>query len=516
MTRTGPAGSSSRCCSDRCSAYRRAELPGSRYSRARPRRPLRRTASARRVRSGSSGAAYVRPRGRSWTKYSTPCHALGAAAEADVFDNGSSAWLGCSAVRNTVPLTATTVAPFVNWGRLIDVLEHSDVDAVVATTPANVTYLSDFWSLSHWSRLSAQCFAVATRTRERDVGLVVPVGNADLLLTQPELAPTRVVAYGSFVFDDGDATPAGELLAEERLLRMLLADRGGIHPTATSALVSAISASVGREHARVALERHGLLDGDFEVLERALPNIAWTHGTPLLRQVRAIKTPREIERLRTAAKITESAVTFALSGARAGETELETQVRYHTALATDDARPFLTSITSGRRTVLPNGQAGTKLLERGDLIRFDGGVRYGHYAADLARMAVLGTPSNKQRQYYTAIREGLEEAISAVRAGVPAKRIHEVAVDTTRRRGIASFERSHSGHGIGIENYDLPGISESSTDMLESEMVICIETPYYEFGWGGIQVEDTLLVTETGYERFTTSPVDLQAIGVDL
>lgn len=405
--------------------------------------------------------------------------------------------------------------PLVNWPRLHGVLEEADIDVLVASTPTNVTYLSNFWSLSHWSRLSAQCFAVASRSATRDVEVIVPLGNADLISTEPELAPTRVATYGSFMFSGGSGLADGDLLAEELAVRRLLSDTGRIFPTAIDALVSAIRNAAGRERARVAVERHGLLDGDFDVLERALPTVSWVHGAQLFREVRAVKTPREVELLRAAAQITDSAAAFALSEAKVGETELDIELRYHTALARQDARPFLTSITSGRRTVLPNGQAGARTIEAGDLLRFDGGVRYGHYAGDLARMAVVGQASVKQHEYYTAIKEGLEEAIGFVRAGVAGSQIHSVAVTATRR-GITSFERSHTGHGIGIENYDLPAISGASSDTLEAGMVICIETPYYEFGWGGIQVEDTLLVTETGYERFTTSPVDLRAIGVDL
>jgi Xaa-Pro aminopeptidase len=422
----------------------------------------------------------------------------------------------CGDMRYSVPLRATNGTPLVNWSRLVDVLEDGDIDVLVATTPENVTYLSDFWSLSQWSRLSAQCFAIARRGLVRDVELVLPLGNADLLPTQPELAPTRVAAYGSFIFSEDGGCSDRVLLDEELALKSLLSDPERLHATAIEALVKAIDAAAGRERIRIAVERHGLLDGDLDTLKRALPNVEWVHGAALLRQVRAIKTPPEVERLRAAATITDSAATFALSEARPGETELDVELRYHTALARQDARPFLTSITTGRRTVLPNGQAGAKVLEPGDLLRFDGGVRYAHYTGDLARMAVLGQPSAKQQHFYTAIKEGLEEAISAVRAGVAARRIHELAVETTRRCGIAAFERSHCGHGIGIENYDLPAISAVSSDTLEAGMIICIETPYYEFGWGGIQVEDTLLVTETGCERFTTSPADLQAIDVDL
>jgi Xaa-Pro aminopeptidase len=175
--------------------------------------------------------------------------------------------------------------------------------------------------------------------------------------------------------------------------------------------------------------------------------------------------------------------------------------------------PFLTSISAGRRTALPSGQATSYQLALGDLLRFDGGCRYQLYASDIARMAIVGQPTAKQRDYYRAVREGTEAAVASVRAGASCAELFATAVATVRANGIRDYERSHCGHGIGIENYDPPHVTPGSTEVLEAGMVICLETPYYELGWGGVQAEDTLLVTDAGCERFTLQPPDLVACG---
>lgn len=396
-----------------------------------------------------------------------------------------------------------------NWPRLQALLDEAEVDVLVATTPVNVTYASDFWSLSHWSRISAQSFAVLGRTPERAVEVVVPLGNADLIPADPVVAPTRIAPYGAFTFSRG---PAGEdeLLPEERtLLEYTTGAAGTVYGSALEALAAAIGRAAGGLAARVALEAGGLLPGDAERLAELLPGARWIEGGPLLRDARMIKTPREIELLREAAQRTDAAVAAAFASVGQGDRESDIQTAYLTALAQRELLPFLTSVTSGRRTVMPNGQAGDRVLEAGDLLRFDGGGRYRLYAADLARMAVVGRPTDKQRSYYGAIKEGLETAIAEVKAGARARDVFDSAVKATRAAGIAHYERSHCGHGIGIENYDRPYISAASTDILEEGMVICLETPYYELGWGGIQVEDTLLVTANGAERFTTCPAEL-------
>jgi Xaa-Pro aminopeptidase len=409
---------------------------------------------------------------------------------------------------------AAEVRPLVNWSRLQQVMEAAEVDAVVATTPVNVTYLSDFWSLSHWSRIAAQTFAIVGRTVERAVEVVVPLSNSDLVSTRPEIAPTRVSPYGAFSFSVGSVGDH-ELLAEElALLRFTTADADSVYATPFDALVAALHRASGGWAGHIAIEAGGLQPGDAERLAELLPRTRWRDSGALLRDVRVIKTPREIELLREAATRTDQAIATALGGASAGDTELDVQASYHAELASLDTLPFLTSITSGRRTVLPNGQAGSRVLQSGDLMRFDGGGRYRLYAADLARMAIVGTASDKQHSYYGAAKEGLETAISEVKPGARARDVFTSAVEATRAAGIAGYERSHCGHGIGIENYDGPYISSASTDILEEGMVICLETPYYELGWGGIQVEDTLVVTANGAERFTTCPPELPACGL--
>jgi Xaa-Pro aminopeptidase len=226
-----------------------------------------------------------------------------------------------------------------------------------------------------------------------------------------------------------------------------------------------------------------------------------------------IKTSEEVARLRAAAVMSERAFSVAVASIGAGATELDVQRELLTYFARHDGLPFLTSIQSGPRTALPNGQAVNRVIEPGDLVRFDGGSRYKHYVADIARIAVLGEPTDKQASYYTAVCAGLEAAVEIAKPGATGRELFHAAVDAVRDNGIPHYERSHCGHGIGIENYDYPRITPDSTDLLEEGMVICLETPYYELGWGGVQAEDTFVVTSAGLERFTNQPPSLIRVG---
>jgi len=100
-----------------------------------------------------------------------------------------------------------------------------------------------------------------------------------------------------------------------------------------------------------------------------------------------------------------------------------------------------------------------------------------------------------------------------MKPGVPASRIFEIGVRVTRESGLPHYERTHVGHGIGLEPYDPPTLNASMDTPFEPGMVFCVETPYYEHGWGGVQVEDAVEITTSGVRRLTRSPQDLYVIG---
>ena len=130
-----------------------------------------------------------------------------------------------------------------------------------------------------------------------------------------------------------------------------------------------------------------------------------------------------------------------------------------------------------------------------------------------SRTAVLGRPTEKQARYYAAALAGEKAAIAAMKPGVPVRELFDLAVRVTREHGIPPYQRHHVGHGIGLEPYDPPTINATTTTALEPGMVFCVETPYYEHGWGGVQVEDAVEVTTSGVRRLTHSSQDLAIVG---
>jgi Xaa-Pro dipeptidase len=369
---------------------------------------------------------------------------------------------------------------------------------LVGTTASNVTYLSDYWSLSQWARRSSHAYAVFVPGRA--VELVVPLGAADLLAASQVAEPGPARTYGSFTVERRE--PFGDAAADEERFAAAIVGELPNHRDSLDALIAAINARAP-QRPRIAVEEAGMPAGGRERLGEALTGAELVEAEPIIRRARAVKTEREIELLRAAATLTETAANSAFSRAEPGVTERELALAYRAEVTAGGGIALASSWTSGRRSALPNGQAGDRPVRSGEQLRFDGGCRFELYCADIARTTAVGEPTLLLDQRYGSVLAGLEAAIAAVRPGATGGDIFQSAVGAVREAGMPGYERSHCGHGIGIENYDEPLIAAGVDTEIEAGMVLCLETPYYELGWGGVQVEDTIVVTDEGVERIT-------------
>jgi Xaa-Pro aminopeptidase len=225
-----------------------------------------------------------------------------------------------------------------------------------------------------------------------------------------------------------------------------------------------------------------------------------------------VKSPEEVARLERAALIAEDGIAAVLGMLKPGTTEREAAHVFEQEVLHRGALPFFTVITMGERAALADVYASERALRPGDMIRFDLGCVYQNYRSDISRTAALGQPSEKLARYYAGALAGEKAAIAAMKPGVPVNQIFETAMRVTRERGIPHYQRFHVGHGIGLEPYDPPTINASTATPLEPGMVFCVETPYYEHGWGGVQVEDAVEIIPSGVRRLTRSSQELVVI----
>jgi Xaa-Pro dipeptidase len=392
-----------------------------------------------------------------------------------------------------------------NQDRARQRMEQDGLAALVATAPENVTYTSGYWAMSQWIRRGPQAYALYPAPGHGEPCIVASTSALDLVADQdPWVKDVR--RYGFFVVE---TDPEAALEPRDRRLRELA--QGPDDGDAVGALVRALR-DRGLEGARIAVDEIGIWPPYLEKLRQALPTTTIVGGWEVFRQIRAVKTPEEVERLRGAARIAERSIAAALAVAREGATEREMAIAFNETTVREGALPVLGCIGTGPRTAMPNCQPTDRALARGDLIRFDVGGRFRHYRADIARNAVLGEASAKARRYHRALCAGLERAWEVMRPGARTADVYHAVMETVKREGLPHYRRNHVGHGIGLDGYDVPNLTPESKEVLEEGMVLCVETPYYELGFAGLQVEDTVRVTRDGVESLMSTPTALRVL----
>jgi Xaa-Pro aminopeptidase len=384
--------------------------------------------------------------------------------------------------------------------RLRAVMEVEGLDALVASTPENLFYVTGFRSIAHAIFRGAELYGVFT---PGGTGLVVPLIDTTGVAADG-IAVDRVACYGRFFYEY--AAEPGTVGAKVRAWTS--------RPVAAPAdALASVLDDLGVRSGRIGLDEAGVFPATWTRLAERLGSVTLVTAYQHFRRARMVKSPEEVATLERSAQIAEAGIAAVLAMLKPGVTELQAVEAYEHEVLRHGASPYFTVITVGERAALADVYPSSRALGRGDLVRFDLGCVYRGYRSDISRTAVLGTPSDKQARYYAAALAGERAAIDRMTPGVRAGEIFDTAVRVTREHGIPHYQRHHVGHGIGLEPYDPPTVNEGNETVLEPGMVFCIETPYYEHGWGGVQVEDAVEVTPGGARILTPSRADLIVVG---
>jgi len=239
----------------------------------------------------------------------------------------------------------------------------------------------------------------------------------------------------------------------------------------------------------------------------------------IIERSRAVKDAFEIAVLREAARRLTPVAEQAMRSVRQGVTEREVAAAIESALrAAGYVRPaFDTIVGSGPNSALPHYRAGDRVLHAGDLVVLDfGGVLDG-YCSDLTRTVSVGNPSPEARRLHAAVREAQEAAIAAVTPGVTTADVDRAAREVLVGHGLGEAFGHGTGHGLGLDVHEEPRVSKPRSDVpparLEPGMVFTVEPGAYLPGFGGVRIEDDVLVTDTGCEVLTSVPRELRACG---
>ena len=241
----------------------------------------------------------------------------------------------------------------------------------------------------------------------------------------------------------------------------------------------------------------------------------------VVERLRLVKDAHEIDMLRRGAQLLSPVAVDIISDAKPGmkEQELAAKIDWRIKSAGFERCSFETIVASGPNSARPHAHAGGRVLREGDLVVLDFGGVYGGYCVDLTRTVAIGQPDAEMVRVYQAVLEAQTAAIAAVKPGVTAGDIDAAARGTLARHGLAEAFGHSTGHGLGVEIHETPRIGprrEAAGDSpappdeaIEPGMVFTIEPGAYLPGWGGVRIEDDVLVTSDGVEVLTNVPTSL-------
>jgi Xaa-Pro aminopeptidase len=385
--------------------------------------------------------------------------------------------------------------------RLQAQLQKRGLDGYVATTYQGVYYTSGIRSatLKIFPR-DAQVYAVV-RTDAVSRPLIV-AGRGDMDTVAASGERFQGIGYGKFfrsVGADVRLTDVERRLVSWGIDKEPAASSGDALAEALNALELG-SASVGFEELNAGVQ---------ETVRGALPSVELVAAPDALKDARLLKTRIEQDLLGRAATITERAIGAAAAGAREGVTEKEMLVTFHRYLVEHGADPVLAFIRFGRNGGVSQVAPTDTKLARGDLIWFDVCAEFEGYKSDIARTFALGDPGSRALDYYGALKVAEDVMINAARPGRRASEIFDLCVQAARDAGIPNYRRHHVGHAIGLDVYETPLLAPGHETVLQEEMVLNVEAPYYEVGFGALHVEDPIVVRTNGGHLLTAGSRDL-------
>ncbi|HQA08271.1 MAG TPA: Xaa-Pro peptidase family protein [Syntrophomonadaceae bacterium] len=234
----------------------------------------------------------------------------------------------------------------------------------------------------------------------------------------------------------------------------------------------------------------------------------------VVEELRVIKEPEELENLRKAAAIGSEVFSDLLLQLQAGMTERSVACLIISALRQRGAEKesFDPIAVSGPNASLPHGMPGDRVLQKGDMLTLDYGGFYQGYAGDMTRTVAIGEAGPRLRDLYAKLLEAQQYGVEQVRAGLKCSDLDRLVRERLREYDLDQFFAHSTGHGIGLEIHESPSVSSRSQWILQEGMVITIEPGVYIPGWGGIRIEDSVIVKNYGCEVITNSPKQLIVI----
>lgn len=348
--------------------------------------------------------------------------------------------------------------------KLREQMQKRELDSLLVTNPYNLRFITGF------------------------------TGTAGLALITPNDA--------WFITDFRYTEQAGEQVKEFKVVQ---AQKGLIDEVARIAQEAAVK--------RLAFEQDYMTFATYSQYQEKL-SATLEPVSGLIEKLRMVKSPEELDVLKAAAKIADDAFEHICSYIKAGMTELEVSNELEFFMRSQGATSssFDIIVASGLRSALPHGVASDKKIESGDLITLDFGALYNGYVSDITRTVAVGEPSDKLKEIYQVVLDSQVLALEKIKPGMTGIEADAIARDYIKSKGYGEAFGHSTGHGIGLEVHEGPGLSFRSETILEPGMAVTVEPGIYLPGIGGVRIEDDILITESGNERLTKSSKELRIL----
>ena len=272
--------------------------------------------------------------------------------------------------------------------------------------------------------------------------------------------------------------------------------------------------ALSEAHSQIGLEAHGVTWAQQRMLANALErDLVATED--LVEDLRRVKEPGEVARIRAACAIADDALEAVLPELASGPSERQFALALEVAMRERGASgtSFDTIVASGPNGAMPHARPGDRAIQHGELVVIDFGCIVDGYCSDMTRTVSVGDPGSDARKLWDVVRASQEAGRAAVGAGVECAAVDRASREVIDEAGWGALFSHGTGHGVGLEIHEAPRVAKTSSGTLEVGVVVTVEPGVYLPGVGGVRLEDTVVVTESGSDALTAFPKSLVVAG---
>jgi Xaa-Pro aminopeptidase len=406
-------------------------------------------------------------------------------------------------------------------------LAERGLDALVLTQPESFTYATGLPAgvAAMWRRAGGATALVPADQQSR-IGAVVGDLNADALARRAPGIDLRTHPLWIDHIDLGASGAPGVSTAELVNAAYRRAEGGSdaFPPRPTTfraelafAGLGDLLAERGLASGRIGIDLEFLPAADFAILAAALPRVQWIDASEVVRRLRMVKSPREIDCIRRACGLADAGLAALAAGVARGQGPGDLTRLWRDGVAAEAARLGETGLTGlwDYMSVGTDPWSGGGEVVPGAILKADVGCIVEGYTSDTARSYVFGEPEPRARDIHAALADAYAAGLASIRPGALMSDVFAATLGAMRAAGYAGYRRGHFGHSIGasVGSEEWPFIAADSDVAVEPGMVLAFETPFYARGVGALTIEDSLVVTDTGIELLNDLPRTLTSLG---